>query len=267
MLLGELLSGAIMCVSAAAQITGTTVSVIFSPAGVYYYPGEAVTVNYSVTVTLKNAANFTATGDWECYVNGTVWQGFPVPIKETLNQLSYFTASGSFTVTESNVGPYSVSCQVSGQLSGIGTFSGSSTQSFTVTGCTGNSDYSEQDTASGGYETTTFTLSAIMNPPYGSQTATEYGYGITGNLAGTAYALDCDGAANDDLPEQYAVIADNGQQQLSDGSILFNFTITNYQYSATDCDSCDTNPGGFYPVTSSSYKTQVQFQAYCGTTK
>jgi len=267
MLLGGLLSVAIVCVSAAAQITGTTVSVSFSPTGVYYYPGEAVTVNYSVSVSLKKSANFTASGEWTCYVDGVLWQGFPKSF-DTISQLNPFTDSGSFTVTESSAGTYSVSCQVSGQLSGIGTFSGSSTQSFTVTGCTGNSDYSEQDTESGGYETTTFTLSAIMNPPYsGPQTAIEYGYGITGNLAGTKYALDCDGAVNDDLPEEYATIADDKQTQEPDGSILFEFTITNYQYTATGCDECDTNPSGYYPVSYSSYTTQVQFQAYCGTAK
>ena len=267
MLLGGLLSSAIMCVSVAAQITGTAVSVTFSPAGVYYYPGEAVTVDYGVSVSLKKSANFTASGEWECYVNGALWQGFPKSF-DIISQINPFTNPGSFTVTESSVGTYSVSCQVSGQLSGIGTFSGSSTQSFTVTGCTGNSDYSEQDTESGGYETTTFTLSAAMNPPYsGPQSETEYGYGITGNLAGTAYALDCDGADNDDLSEQYATIADNGQEQMPDGSILFKFTITNHDYNGVNCDSCDTNPNGYFPVSSGSYQTPAQLQAYCGTKK
>ncbi|MGA8027304.1 MAG: hypothetical protein WB992_09160 [Bryobacteraceae bacterium] len=105
-----------------------------------------------------------------------------------------------------------------------------------------------------------------MNPAYtGAQTESASGSGITGDVAAAGFPYDCDRDPNDNLPEQYAEIADNGQTQQEDGSVIFKFKITNYSYDATPCDSCDTDPNGYYPVSSSPSTSEAQLQAYCGT--
>jgi len=260
---GSLFYAAMMCLSAAATTTSVVVTV---PAGQYFYPGTTVTVSADVTVT-ASTANFTATFDVTCTVNGTT------AYSQTGYQLHIMTTSGtdsiSFPVSESEAGTYSIVCTSSGELSGgdSGSFSGTGDASFTVSNCTGDSDYSETNSpADAGYETTTFTLSAIMNPAYtGAQTESASGSGITGDVAAAGFPYDCDRDPNDNLPEQYAEIADNGQTQQEDGSVIFKFKITNYSYDATPCDSCDTDPNGYYPVSSSPSTSEAQLQAYCGT--
>jgi hypothetical protein len=261
--LGSLFYAAMMCLSAAATTTNVVVTV---PAGEYFYPGTTVAVSADVTVTASKA-NFTATFDVTCTVNGTT------VYSQTGYELHVMTASGtdsiSFSVSESEAGAYSIVCASSGELSGgdSGSFSGTGDASFTVTNCTGSASTSGEPSNIGeGLEQTAYTLKATMNPANpSSQTKTVYGDGITGDVsANPTYDLDCDGDPNDNLAAQNPEIKATDQVQEADGSIIFNFQITNFQYTGTGCDACDSNPNGYYPVGSESYNSSPFLQAYCG---
>lgn len=271
-----MLCAAMMCLNVAAQTTANVQ--IDLPRGEFFYQGTSVTVTADAIVDIGNTPEtITATFDsLTCVLDNTTIFSAPSYQVNVVSQTSTFY-NNKFALTAPAAGTYQIACTTSGQLSGgvSGPFSGSGTATLTVTACSGDSNYTElPSSANGLWEDSTWDLYADMSPPNASKPnpqsiGTATGTGITGNLAVSTYAFDCDYAANNDIAEQYATIADLPQSLGPNGEIYFYFEVTNYDYSnSVLCDICDANPNGYYPVVrGSSTKQFGPFPASCGSTQ
>jgi hypothetical protein len=253
MLFGCVLCISALCLSASATITITgdpTISI--EPTGAIAI-GQAVTIDYVDTVTLSQADTFTYAVTWNCYVEGSLNSNFPVPDSFPVNNkvTTFPVGSGSFSFSESAAGTYEVYCTASGDATPAGgsaqSISGTTnTVTFTVSACTGSVaiEDNEQTSSDAAYIAMDYDLTPTMNPPYsGDQDVTIGPYqGITGDLTAAGLDIDCDGGNNDDIPEQYPVIEETGQTAGSN-SVTFSWQITQYGYTADDCDNCDAPPG------------------------
>jgi hypothetical protein len=231
-----------------AQTLDVSVGVTQTPIGV----GAIEQLSVEATLTIPKFSTISAS-TISCTINGTSASGFPIQNPSWGPGLSTpFAYSKQFTVTESATGTYLVKCAISGSYSGSesGSFANDNSASFTVSSCSGDSDYSEAepDDQGNGFVETTWTLSATMSPAANTPSGgwpTGTGRGTTGDLDQTSnpdLSLDCQDDTNDNEAEHYPEIEDAGQILNGDGSLTFNWTITDYEYEwdACDPDDCTT---------------------------
>jgi hypothetical protein len=229
-----------------------SVTVSTSPTSIYV----GGTFSLSATVTLTDAVSTLANFSGSCTAPD---YDFPLSFSPTgTGTFPNYHSTDTQSVEASNeAGNVTLTCSVTANLNNGTSDTASGSATFTVISCQGQVNaIAAPNVVLTGQAANFSTWSNLTGTvqPAGNVTSpvSTTGNGITGILEVSglySYLYDCDGDFNDNISEQDASI-EGFAQAPANGQVEFTWTVTSYTYNlANTCESCEANPNGHYPIT------------------